>query len=239
MNKIRSIEWFVCIVFFLFFFATMSLCQAYEGFQYWQYLSAGWWFIVFYGLSSVIVYLVMDRMKSGTVEESGTLEAEKSGADELPESPEAKMLQIGTRDLFLTTLNRIGCQYELSDEKDDDRIFFSYQGENFTASASDDGWYVHIWDPRWYHIELYDVDGLSRLKKAINLANLNCATTTVYTIDEDGGNVDVHCKATIPIIPQIPSIEDYLRTELRDFFRAHQYVSSEIENLRKKEEAER
>ena len=142
----------------------------------------------------------------------------------------------GTRDLFLETLSKIGCQYELGEgEEDSDKIYFAYQGENF--SASNDGWYVHLWDTHWGHVELYDIDEFARLKKAINLSNLNCATTTVYTIDEAGSNIDVHCKAVIPFISQIPEIENYLRGELNDFFRAHQYVGNEMAKQRETENA--
>jgi len=144
----------------------------------------------------------------------------------------------GTRDLFLETLSKIGCQYELGEgEEDSDKIYFAYQGENFTASASNDGWYVHLWDTHWGHVELYDIDEFARLKKAINLSNLNCATTTVYTIDEASSNIDVHCKAVIPFISQIPEIENYLRGELNDFFRAHQYVGNEMAKQRETENA--
>ena len=144
----------------------------------------------------------------------------------------------GTRDLFLETLSKIGCQYELGEgEEDSDKIYFAYQGENFTASASNDGWYVHLWDTHWGHVELYDIDEFARLKKAINLSNLNCATTTVYTIDEASNNIDVHCKAVIPFISQIPEIENYLRGELNDFFRAHQYVGNEMAKQRETENA--
>ena len=141
----------------------------------------------------------------------------------------------GTKDLFLDTLSKIGCQYELGDGEDEDKVFFAYQGENFTASANNEGWYVHIWDTHWGHVELYDIDEFARLKKAINLSNLNCATMAVYTIDEAGSNVDVHCKSVIPFIPQIPELENYLRGELNDFFRAHQLVGNEMEKQRKAE----
>lgn len=142
----------------------------------------------------------------------------------------------GTRDLFLGTLSKIGCQYELGEgAEDSDKIYFAYQGENFVASANDEGWYVHIWDTYWEHVELYDIDEFARLKKAINLSNLNCATMTVYTIDEAGSNVDVHCKSVIPFIPQIPKLENYLRGELNDFFRAHQLVGNEMEKQREAE----
>jgi hypothetical protein len=142
----------------------------------------------------------------------------------------------GTRDLFLETLSKIGCQYELGEGEDDsDKIYFAYQGENFVASASNEGCYVHLWDTHWGHVELYDIDEFARLKKAINLSNLNCATMTVYTIDEAGRNVDVHCKAVILFISQIPDIENYLRGELNDFFRAHQYVGNEMAKQRETE----
>ena len=144
----------------------------------------------------------------------------------------------GSRELFLETLSKIGCQYELGEGEDDsDKIYFAYQGENFVASASNEGWYVHLWDTYWDHVELYDIDEFARLKKAINMSNLNCATTTVYTIDEAGSNVDVHCKSVIPFIPQIPELENYLRGELNDFFRAHQLVGNEMEKQRIAENA--
>ena len=145
------------------------------------------------------------------------------------------MESLCTRDLFLDTLTKIGCQYELAEEEGNNRIFFAYQGEHFIADTTNEGWYVHVWDTHWEHVELYDVDELSRLKKAINYSNLNCATMTVYTIDEAGSNVDVHCKSTFPFLPQIPNIENYLRGELNDFFRAHQLVGNEMAKLREQE----
>ena len=84
---------------------------------------------------------------------------------------------------------------------------------------------------------IYDVDEFSRLRKAINLSNLNNCVTTIYTIDEEGKNVDVHCKSTVLLIPQIPEIDNYLRIELNEFFRAHQFVGNEMVKLREKEEA--
>lgn len=121
--------------------------------------------------------------------------------------------EIGTRDLFMETLTKIGCQYELVEEEGDNRIFFAYQGEHFFANTTNEGLYVHIWDTHWEHVELYDIDEFTRLRKAINTANLNCATTTVYTIDEAGSTVDVHCKSTFPFLPQMPNLENYLRGE--------------------------
>ena len=143
----------------------------------------------------------------------------------------------GTRDLFLETLTKIGCQYEFAEEEGDNRIFFAYQGEHFFVNATNEGWYIHIYDTHWGHIELYDIEEFARLKKAINGSNLNNSVMTIYTIDEAGSSVDVHCKSTILFIPQIPRIEDYLRLELNEFFRAHQYVGNEMARLRESEKS--
>ena len=141
----------------------------------------------------------------------------------------------GTRDLFLETLTKIGCQYQLG-EGEDDHIYFAYQGEHFTAGTTNDSVYVQLWDTYWGHVELYDIDEVSRLRKAINKTNLNTAVTTVYTIDEDGKNMDVHSKTTIPFLSTMGDLDTYLKVELNEFFRAHQGVGVEMNKLREKEQ---
>ena len=147
---------------------------------------------------------------------------------------EIEKTMIGTRDLFLETLTKIGCQYEIG-EGDDYKIYFAYQGEHFIAEAFNDKWYVHLWDLQWEHVELYDVDDFSRLRKSINHANLNCATMTVYTIDDASKTVDVHCKSAFPFLSQMPELDNYLRSELNDFFNAHRLVGNEMAKLREQE----
>ena len=142
----------------------------------------------------------------------------------------------GTRDLFLETLTKIGCQYDIDPE--DEYISFGYQGENFVASATNEERFVRVWDTFWGHVELYDADEFSRLKKAVNHANLNCSTMTVYSINEELKKVDVHCKSVFPLMPQMPDLDDYLRTELNDFFTAHHLVGTEMAKLRDQESNE-
>ena len=141
----------------------------------------------------------------------------------------------GTKDLFIETLTKIGCQYQLAEEEGDNRIFFSYQGEHFFVIATNEILYIQIYDTHWRHVDLYDIDEFSRLRKTINESNLNNNVTTVYTIEEEGGNVYVHCKSTILFIPQIPNIEDYIKWVFNEFFRVHQYVNIEMAKQREKE----
>ena len=137
----------------------------------------------------------------------------------------------GTRDLFLETLTKIGCQYETGDGEDDD-INFGYQGEYFVVRASNNNRFIHIYDTHWGHVELYNIDEFSRLKKAINESNIKNSVTAVYTIDEAGSNVHVHCKSVILFTPEIPDIADYLRLELSEYFRVHETVNMEMAKQR-------
>ena len=140
----------------------------------------------------------------------------------------------GTRDLFLETLTKIGCQYEISEGEDGD-IHFGYQGEYFVVRASNSNRFIHIYDTHWGHVELYDIDEFARLKKAINESNLRNSVTTVYTIDEAGSNVDVHCKSVILFTQEIPEIVDYLRLELSEYFRVHETINMEMAKQRELE----
>ena len=150
-----------------------------------------------------------------------------------------QMVKRNTRDFFLDTLTKIGCQYEI--DEDNDTIIFAYQGEYFQVYARDESPFVTLYDTHWAHIELCDIDEFdefARLQKAINQSNINNSVITVYTIDEAGGNVDVHCKSVVLFIPELPSIADYLRLELGEFFRVHNSISAEMEKLRKAEQAD-
>ena len=140
----------------------------------------------------------------------------------------------GTRDLFLETLTKIGCQYEIGEGEDGD-INFGYQGEYFVVRASNNNRFIHIYDTHWGHVELYDIDEFARLKKAINESNLRNSVTTVYTIDEAGSNVDVHCKSVILFTQEIPEIVDYLRLELSEYFRVHETINMEMAKQRELE----
>ena len=148
-----------------------------------------------------------------------------------------KHVKMGTRDLFLETLTKIGCQYEIEEDEnvEEGDIRFGYQGEYFVVRASNKTHYIQIYDTHWGHVELYDIDEFARLKKAINESNIRNSVTTIYTIDEAGSNVDVHCKSVILFVPEIPNIADYLRLELSEYFRVHETINIEMAKQREAE----
>ena len=190
--------------------------------------------VILWVIFLVLASLFLRKLWKSNEEEKKRLYANEPQIEE-KEQTMMENEEKGARDLLLETLTKIGCQYELAEEEGDNRIFFAYQGEHFMVGATNESCYIHIYDAHWGHVELYDIDEFARLKKAINDSNLNNSVTTVYTIDEAGSNVDVHSKSVILFIPQIPYIEDYLKSELNKFFHAHHYVGNEMARLRENE----
>lgn len=192
-----------------------------------------------------IVLFLMMRYKGQKEEQESNDAADKIMQDVNVQAQEEKEnimepksinMNIGTRDLFLQTLVRIGCQYEIvGDDADKGDISFGYQGENFIARTSNNFRYLHLYDTYWGRIDMYDIDEFSRLRKAVNESNLNNSVTAVYTIDKESSTVNVHSKSVILFIPQIPDIENYLRLELNEFFRVHNAMNSEMNKLRETE----
>lgn len=190
--------------------------------------------VILWVIFLVLASLFLRKLWKSNEEEKKRLYANEPQIEE-KEQTMMENKEKGARDLLLETLTKIGCQYQVAEEENDNRIYFAYQGEHFFVEATNEAGYIHIYDTHWGHVELYDIDEFARLKKAINESNLTNSVVTIYTIDEAGNNVDVHCKSTILFIPQIPHIEAYLKTELDAFFRAHHSVGYEMTRLRENE----
>ena len=138
-----------------------------------------------------------------------------------------------TRDLFLETLSKIGCQYEIDDS---DRINFQWQGGYFCADTTNDCLFVNIWYMQWGEWELYDIEELSRVKRIINNACIHFSLNVVYTINEAGSNFFVHSKKSFLFIRQIPNREGYLQAILAEFFRVRHYFEVELDKMKNEEE---
>lgn len=139
-----------------------------------------------------------------------------------------------TKTLVKDVLMRIGCEPE---EEDENFIQFNYQGENFIIQANEERAFIVISDIWWYHLSTYcDVEEFARLRKAINASNRDGAYTVFYTISRDSEEIGVHTKRNELLIPQIPDIEDYMKSILNGFFRVQRFVHTELERLKVAEE---
>lgn len=174
--------------------------------------------------------------KATSAKTDATVHEDADAAASSDETATGSSHYTGSRDLLVQTLEKLGCPWDQKQDDDDKRIHFVFQGEHFLANADNERPYVGLWDVHWGSVELYDIDEISRLRKAINEANLNNSVTTVFTIDDSGKEMDVHCKATILFVREIPHLDDYLKVELNEFFNAHHLVGSEMKRLRATEE---
>lgn len=139
----------------------------------------------------------------------------------------------GTRDLFLETLSKIGCQYELDEDND---IVFKWQGGNFVAQAVNECRFVVVYYYNWAEYELYDIDTLSRVKRTINETNCWYNMNIVYSINEAGNTFHVHTKKHFLFVSQITDIEIYLQTVLGMFYEVRRYYETELDKLKCEEE---
>lgn len=169
------------------------------------------------------------------LEKFGVLKKDPKYEEEKQDAKSSDNLSYGTKELFLETLTNIGCQYQIA-EDDENRVLFDYQGEHFVADTFKESKLINLWDLYWEHVELYDIDDVSRIRKAINTANLNTSVTTIYVIDEDGKNLDVHTKTMFLFMSSMPDLETYLRIILATFFEAHKIVNTEMHKMRKQEQ---
>lgn len=189
-----------------------------------------------------IGYKIQDAIENGDTSQSSQKAMQDQAArDILATALPTKQLtnmqeqKKGTRSLLLGTLTKMGWQYDLVDGENG-RIHFAYQGEHFLVDAEDDLSHIAIYDYAWESVELYDIDEVARLRKAINEANWQNCVTTVFTINEAGKTMDVHSKQIVLFIQEIPDLEGYLKMNLNEFFRAHRMVGSELSKLREVED---
>lgn len=138
---------------------------------------------------------------------------------------------ISTRQLVLTTIERIGSNPECTE---DERIQFEYQGVLFLMEAVDDCKFVNLIGPWCHSLSKFDIDEFSRVRQVLNDINARGIVSVFYSIT-DSDEVVVHIKKQFLFVQQIPNIEDYLKLMLDIFFRTARTLRVEIEKCRVQE----
>lgn len=123
-----------------------------------------------------------------------------------------------TWQLAVDTLREMNCVPQYSEDKNDNRIFFTFQEGHFFIEANDDSLYINIWYTYFHDVPLDDIDAMSNVRKAINMTNLNGVCINVYTMDKEDNRLAVHAKRNILFIKQIPDLKGYLASQLSAFF---------------------
>lgn len=143
---------------------------------------------------------------------------------------------ISTLDLCVEVLRKLNCEVQF-DEENEYTMYFTYQGEHFHIDTWKDCLMIGIWDTWWGTVDLDDLDDVSRIRKAINIVNINSFLTMVYSIDQEHQQFVVHTKRQCLLIPQIPNVENYLAAMLAGFFDVQRSFKEELDKLRREDES--
>ena len=131
-----------------------------------------------------------------------------------------------TKDLCIELLKQLNCEVFVSEEEEN-RLDFKYQGEIFVIYATNESFFIDIWDPRWYIVSLDDLEQMSNVRKAINTINNYSGTTIVYCIEEEQKFV-LHSKCHCILPKELPCVKEYLSALLNDFFTVKLWLSEQI-----------
>ena len=136
-----------------------------------------------------------------------------------------------TKDLCIELLKQLNCEVTVLEENEN-RLYFEYQGEHIVINATNESFFINIWDPGWYVVPLDDLEQMSNVRKAVNTINNYSGTTIVYYIEEEGQKFILHSKRQCILPKDLPHVKEYLRALLGDFFTAQNKLREEIVPLR-------
>lgn len=137
----------------------------------------------------------------------------------------------GTFILVSQVLNELNCQIEKYETgENDEKIYFTFQGELFRVEVTKNLPMVWIYDNGWTGLMLNDPNA-DCLKQAINKANEVIGITNFYAINKEKGYIIAHCATGAYFTQNIPDYKDYFCYILNGFFVAHQRVKDEFVKL--------
>lgn len=156
--------------------------------------------------------------------------------DSLPEKGRIVNGTIGTRDLLIETLQKMGCEsynYFVDEEEMDNEcdLYYSYEDKSFAVRAHNDSEYVILWNQCCYSINMYDKNKLERLQVVMNMLNDSSSATLFYEVDERFQAIRVFAKVMFLFIPQIPNLDFYLYDQIYDIHHAEELLREEMEKL--------
>lgn len=136
-----------------------------------------------------------------------------------------------TKDLCIELLKQLNCEVTVL-EDNENRLYFEFQGEHIIINASNDSYFIEMWDPWWCIVPMDDFEQMSNVRKAINTINTHGGVTIFYSIEEEGQKFVLHSKRQCILTKDIPQVKEYLKALLGDFFTAQNKLREEIVPLR-------
>ena len=171
------------------------------------------------------IYFFSRRKTKPTEQGAAGSTQPEASADILQEEKQAGPPR--TKDLCIELLKQLNCKAAVAEE-DENRLCFQYQGELFVIDASNESFFIDIWDPRWYIVPLDDLEQMSNVRKAINTINNYSGTTIVYCIEEEEQKFVLHSKRQCILPKDLPNVKEHLSALLNDFFTVKLWLSEQI-----------
>jgi hypothetical protein len=104
---------------------------------------------------------------------------------------------------------------------------------SFYASAQEDRVYVDI-ERAFYSCRLEDENEVVMVKEAINEVNKNCYAKMYCLMDETSNRLYVNSCYSFLLILLIPELDIYLHMQFKALFKAEQFFSGVLEDLKVK-----
>lgn len=76
-----------------------------------------------------------------------------------------------TKDLCIELQKQLNCEVTVLEENEENRLYFEFQGEHIVINASNDSYFIEMWDPWWCIVPIDDLEQMSNVRKAINTIN--------------------------------------------------------------------
>ena len=136
-----------------------------------------------------------------------------------------------TQDLFLETLDEMGCPYKIDEELN--CIILNYKNVCFLAHVQYEMSEVLLMCRGWESVDMNDIDEIMCMMQAVNIANDKGHVITTYQNDYDSHELLVSSKEVIYFCSHIKDQKNYLRSKFDDFIDVQQIIEIEMEELRK------
>lgn len=116
-----------------------------------------------------------------------------------------------TNELITDIFKKVGCTPEIIR----DNVFgILFDDVYVTIQVNDYQHSLTLYDFHWYHVSEDDIDGMLKLTKEMN--NINSLGGIKLVLDKHDDYFHLTSALTIPFIPEIPEIEDYLSNRLKE-----------------------
>lgn len=135
-----------------------------------------------------------------------------------------------TQDLFLKTLEEMGCLYSIDEEYN--FILFEYKNQHFISHVNCELCEIIIYCRDWESVDLNDINEVMHMKQAVNIANSKGRLTTYFKNDYESYELVVSSSTDIYFSSQIKDRKNYLRNKFDDFIDVQQIIQIEMETLR-------